>query len=53
MNTVKTTNFIYKISYSYPDLVREVNEIYKVVGSKSHTDVRGNINKIIEENGIL
>lgn len=53
LNAGKTTNFIYKISHSYPDLVREANEIYKVAGSKSHTDVRGRINKIIEENGIL
>ena len=53
LNAGKTTNFIYKISHSYPDLVREANEIYKVASSKSHTDVRGRINKIIEENGIL
>lgn len=53
LNAGKTTNFIYKISHSYPDLVREANEIYKVAGSKSHADVRGRINKIIEENGIL
>ena len=53
LNAGKTTNFIYKISHSYPDLVRETNEIYKVAGGKNHTDVRGRINKIIEENGTL
>ncbi|HEL1337345.1 TPA: HpaII family restriction endonuclease, partial [Streptococcus equi subsp. zooepidemicus] len=53
LNAGKTTNFIYKISHSYPDLVREANEIYKVAGGKNHTDVRGRINKIIEENGTL
>ena len=34
-------------------MVREANEIYKVAGGKNHTDVRGRINKIIGENGIL
>ena len=53
LNAGKTTNFIYKINHSYPDLVREANEIYKVASGKSHTDVRGRLNKIIKENGIL
>ena len=53
LNAGKTTNFIYKISHSYPDLVREANEIHKVAGGKNHTDVRGRINKIIEKNGTL
>ena len=34
-------------------MVKEANEIYKVAGGKNHTDVRGRINKIIEENGTL
>lgn len=53
LNAGKTTNFIYEISHSYPELVRETNEIYKVTRGKNHTDVRGRINKIIEENGKL
>ena len=53
LNAGKTTNFIYKIIHSYTDLVKEANEIYKVAGGKNHTDVRGRINKIIEENGTL
>ena len=53
LNAGKTTNFVYRISHNYPDLVRETNEIYKVSGGKNHTDVRGRINKIIEENGQL
>lgn len=53
LNAGKTTNFIYKIIHSYPDLVQEANEIYKVSGGKNHTDVKGRINKIKEENGQL
>ncbi len=53
LNAGKTTNFIYQISHSYPYLVRETNGVYKVSGGKNHTDVRGRINKIIEENGTL
>lgn len=53
LNAGKITNFIYKISHSSPNLVRETNEIYKEAGDKNHIDVRGRINKIIEENGIL
>ena len=51
LNAGKTTNFIYKIVQNHPDLIRETNGIYKVSGGKNHTDVRGLINKIIEENG--
>lgn len=51
LNAGKTTNFIYEINHSYPELVRETNEIYKVTRGKNHTDVRGRVNKIIEENG--
>lgn len=53
LNAGKTTNFIYKIVQNHPDLIREANEIYKVSGGKNHTDVRGRISKIIEENGTL
>ena len=48
LNAGKTTNFIYKINHSYPDLVKEVNAIYKAAGGKKHTDVRGR-KKIIEK----
>ena len=53
LNAGKTTNIIYKISHSSPDLVRETNEIYKAASDKNHINVKGRINKIIEENGIL
>lgn len=53
LNAGKTTNFIYKISHSYSDLVRETNKIYKASGGKKHMDVKERINKIIEENGQL
>ena len=53
LNAGKTTNFIYKIVHNHPDLIRETNDIYKVSGGKNHIDVRGRINKIIEENGTL
>lgn len=53
LNAGKTTNFIYKIVQNHYDLIREANGIYKVSGGKNHTDVRGLINKIIKENGIL
>ena len=53
LNAGKTTNFIYKILHNNPDLIREVNGVYKVSGGKNHTDVRGRISKIIEENGTL
>ena len=53
LNAGKTTNFIYKIVQNHSDLIREANEIYKVSGGKNHTNVRGRISKIIEENGTL
>ena len=53
LNAGKTTNFIYKIVHNHPDLIREANEKYKVSGGKNHTDFRGLINNIIEENGTL
>lgn len=53
LNAGKTTNFIYKIVQNHPDLIREVNGVYKVSSFKNHTDVRGRICKIIEENRTL
>ncbi|KXB43638.1 hypothetical protein HMPREF3188_01420 [Tissierellia bacterium KA00581] len=53
LNAGKTTNFIYKIVHNNPLLVKETNEIYKVSKGKKHTDVRGRIKRIIEENGQL
>lgn len=53
LNAGKNTNFIYKIVHNHPYLIREANRIYKNSGDKNHTDVRGRINKIIEENGTL
>ena len=53
LNAGKTTNFIYKIVQNHSDFIREANEIYKVSGGKNHTNVRGRISKIIEENGTL
>lgn len=53
LNAGKTTNFIYKIIHNNPLLVKETNEIYKVSKGKKHTDVRGRIKRIIEENGQL
>ena len=53
LNAGKTTNFIYKIIHTYPGLSREANEIYIVLVGKNHMDVRGRINKIIDENGQL
>lgn len=53
LNAGKTTNFIYKIIQNHSDFIREANEIYKVSGGKNHTNVRGRISKIIEENGTL
>lgn len=53
LNAGKTTNFIYKIVHNNPLLVKEVNEIYKVSKGKKHTDVRGRIKRIIEDNGQL
>lgn len=53
LNAGQTTNFIYKIKHNYPNLLEEANEIYKISGGKAHTDLRGRINKIIEEDGEL
>ena len=53
LNAGKTTNFIYKIIHNNPFLVNETNEIYKVAKDKKHTDVRGRIKRIIEDNGQL
>lgn len=53
LNAGKTTNFIYKIIHNNPFLANETNEIYKVSKGKKHTDVRGRIKRIIEDNGQL
>ena len=53
LNAGKTTNFIYKIIHNNPLLLKETNEIYKVSKGKKHTDIRGRIKRIIEENGQL
>ena len=53
LNAGKTTNFIYKIVHNYPYLLKEVNEIHRVFGGKSHTDVKGRISKIVRESGNL
>lgn len=51
LNAGKATNFIYKIAHNNPFWVKETNEIYKVSKGKKHMDVRGRIQKIIENNG--
>lgn len=53
LNAGKTTNFIYKINSSNPFLAKEANEIVKISKGKKHTDVRGRIKKVIEDNGEL
>ncbi len=53
LNAGKTTNFIYKIIHDYSYLLKEANEIYRVSGGRKHTDVRGRIEKIIQEEGKL
>ena len=53
LNAGKTTNFIYKIIHNNPFLVNETNEIYIVAKDKKHTDVKGRIKRIIEDNGQL
>lgn len=53
LNAGKTTNFIYKITHNFSNMVTEANDIYKVSGTRKHTDVRGRIAKIIEEEGII
>ena len=53
LNAGATTNFIYKIIHRNSGLVKSVNGIYKVAGGKHRTDIRGRINKIIEEKGQL
>ena len=53
LNAGRSTNFIFKIAHENPLLVREANEIYIVSKGKKHTDIRGRISKIIEEDGIF
>lgn len=53
LNAGKTTNFIYKITHNHTNLLIETNSVYKIAGGKKHTDIRGRINKILEENGCL
>lgn len=48
LNAGKTTNFIYKILCSEMEIFEEINEIYN---SKGHTDVRGRIKHILNNNG--
>lgn len=51
LNAGKTTNFIYKITHDYADLAGEANMIWRISGKEKHIDVRGRIQKIIEEKG--
>ena len=51
LNAGKTTNFIYKITHDYADLTGEANMIWRISGEERHTDVKGRIQKIIEEKG--
>lgn len=51
LNAGKTTNFIYKITHNYADLAGEANMIWRISGKERHTDVKGRIQKIIEEKG--
>lgn len=53
LNAGKSTNFIYKIRHNHSDLVNETNTIYRVSGGRSHTDIRGRIEKIAQEDGRL
>lgn len=53
LNAGKTTNFIYKINNQYGNILRETNEIYKILGNKKHTDVKGRIENIIRNNGTI
>lgn len=53
LNAGKTTNFIYKVKHNYPNMVNEANAIYRVSGGRNHTDVRGRISRITEEQGTL
>jgi len=48
LNAGKTTNFIYKVSCSQMEIFEKINEIYN---SKGHTDVRGRIKHILNNNG--
>lgn len=51
LNAGKTTNFIYKITHDYADLAGEANMIWRISGEERHADVRGRIQKIVEEKG--
>lgn len=53
LNAGKTTNFIYRIIHKSESIFKETNEIYTVIGNKSHIDVRGRISNIIENGGII
>lgn len=48
LNAGRTTNFIYKVSCDEMEIFEETNEIYN---SKGHTDVRGRIKHILNNNG--
>lgn len=53
LNAGKTTNFIYKIVHNNPFLIKETNEIYIISKGKKHTDVRGRIKNLTENNSKL
>ena len=50
LNAGKTTNFIYKIIHDYSYLLKKQMKFIGFRGRK-HTDVRGRIEKIIQEEG--
>ncbi len=53
LNAGKSTNFIYKINHQYKNIISETNDIYVTKRNKRHTDVRGRLNNIINNNGTL
>lgn len=53
LNAGKTTNFIYKINHHTENLVQETNAIFSIRGKKRHTNIRGRIENIIQNEGVL
>lgn len=53
LNAGKTTNFIYEINHNIDDIQSDINFIFKSSNGIDHVDVRGRINRILEDGGKL
>lgn len=53
LNASKSTNFIYKVIHQNDNIIRETNDIFKIINNKKRKDIRGRISNIFDNMGTL